>query len=213
MTFGPTVLFVVVLGAVYAARGSASAWFLAAMAAGCFAGAGKLVIFAGAADGAPLGVWPLAALVVYAEVATAVFMIANLHHLDRLRWVGPHLRGAHEAALRVLQANPWMRRLMWSSVALFVAGPFQGTGAVLGTVLGRVLGLTNAAIVGANLAGTSVCAVLLALLGRLWRKRITWLVENPLVGVAVVAACLVVAVWFGRRLTGRDVPRDAGARG
>lgn len=198
MTFGPTLAFVLVVAAVYVFRGARAAWFLAAMAAGCFVGGGKLVIFAGAAETAPLGVWSLAALVIYGDVAAALFMLANMHHLDRVRWVGPRLAGAHEAARGVLRANAWMRKLMWSGVALFVAVPFQGTGAVMGAVLGRVLGLTAGSIFTSITAGTVGSAVLLALLGRLWQRRITWLVENPVIGVVVVVVCLAVTVWLGK---------------
>lgn len=198
MTFGPTILFVAVVAVVYALLGTRAAWFLGAMAAGCFIGGGKLVIFAGAAETAPLGVWPLAGLVIYGDVAAALFMLANMHHLDRVRWVGPRLAGAHEAARGVLRANPWMRRLMWLGVAIFVAVPFQGTGAVMGAILGRVLGLGNTGIFTSISAGTTGSAVLLALLGRLWRRRITWLVENPVIGVVVVTLCLVATVWLGK---------------
>jgi uncharacterized membrane protein len=207
MTFGPALAFVPVVAAVYAWLGARAAWFLGAMTAGCFVGGGKLVIFAGAAKTAPLGVWPLAAVVIYGDIATALFMLANMHHLDRVRWVGPRLAMAHEAARGVLRANPWMRRLMWFGVATFVAVPFQGTGAVIGAVLGRVLGLTPAAIFAAIAAGTTGSAVLLALLGRLWRRRITWLVENPVIGVSVALVCLVATVWLGKWFMTRGSPK------
>ncbi len=198
MSFGPTLLFLVFWVALYLVRGARTAWFLAAMAAGCFVGGGKLVIFAGASARAPLGVWPLAALIIYADIASGLFMLANLHHLDRIRVIGPRLATAHDAARGVLRANPWMRRLMWLGVVFFVLIPFQSTGAVIGVVLGRVLGLTRAAIFSAIVVGTTVSAVLLALLGRLWRTRITWLVENPVIGVVVVVVCLVATVWLGK---------------
>lgn len=198
MTFGPVILFVPVVVAVYAIKGARAAWFLGAMAAGCFVGGGKLVIFAGAAHTAPLGVWSLAALVVYGDVAVALFMLANIHHLDRVRWLGPRLADAHEAASGVLRVNPWMRKLMWLGVAIFVAIPFQGTGAMMGAILGRVLGLTASAIFTSITAGSAGSSVLLALLGRIWRQRITWLVENPTIGVSVVVACLVLTAWLGK---------------
>jgi len=210
MTVGPSALFLVVFAALYATRGAGAAWFLVGMAAGCFIGGGKLVIFAGAADGAPLGVWALAALVVYADAATALFMLANLHHLDRVRVLGRHLASAHETARGVLRANPWMRRLMWSGITGFVAIPFQGTGSVLGVLLGRILGLTHASIFSAIVVGTSASAVALALLGRFWRHRITWLVENPFVGLVVLGVALAVTLALGRWFTRRGAPRQQG---
>lgn len=198
MSVGPLVGYALALVAVYVTMGGATLAFLATLTAGCFVGAGKLVIFAGALEGAPLGVAAIAALVVFTDVAVALFMLAHLDQIGRVPVVGPQLARAHEVAWAVLRTHRWLRRLMAGGVALFVAFPFQGTGAVIGVFLGRILGLSRLGILAAVTFGSFGGAFPLALAGRFGRARITWLADNPLYGIAALLAFLALTIWLGR---------------
>ena len=64
--------------------------------------------------------------------------------------------------------------------------------------LGSRLGLTRGAILGAVAAGVGAGALLLAWLAHLGREPISWLFDNPIVGISVLVACLILTVWLGR---------------
>lgn len=207
MSLGPVAAYVLALAGIYASMGGEAAAFLATLTAGCFIGAGKLVIFAGALEGAPLGVAPLAALVVFTDVAIGLVLLAYLDELGRVPGLGVQLGRAHEVAWGVLRTHRWMRRLTWSGVALFVAFPFQGAGAVIGVFLGRVMGLSRVGILSAVTLGSTAGSIPLALAGSFGRARITWLADNPFFGLGVLAAVLVVTIGLGRWIT--NVPGPA----
>jgi hypothetical protein len=203
MSLGPIAALVVAIVALLAFGGWQTTAFFAGAVAGNFLGAGKLVIFMGAVDGAPLGVWAIACLVVLSDAGTALFMLANIHHVDRLPVVGPTLARSHAAGMRILRANRWLRRLTGVGVALWVAFPFQGTGAVLGVVLARLVGLSRLGTLVAITLGASAGAFPLALLGRVAQRHIQQLAERPALGLATLATCILATVVLGRWLTGR----------
>jgi len=184
--------------------GGAAAGFLAGIAAATFVGGGKLVILAGAAEQAPVGHWPLAALVVYIDVATAAVVLGGIQELYRLPRAGPRLARARAAGWSLLQRHPWTRHATWLSLAGFVAVPFHGTGALVGAFIGRLLGLSRTAILTATLFGSATAAVMLGFAGDYWSERISSAASHPVLAVVAVVITAALAIlaskWmFGER--------------
>ncbi|MBM4184171.1 MAG: small multi-drug export protein [Gemmatimonadetes bacterium] len=210
LVLGPIAGFALILLATGLFDSPAAAGFIASLAAGTFVGGGKLVILAGAVEQAPVGHWELAALVVYIDVATALVIMGGIHVLDRLPIVAKRLAAAGESSGRVLEHNPWMFRAAWVGLALFIAVPFNGTGALVGSILGRLLGLSRFSIVSATGVGSATSATALALATGIWAERIDALVGQPALGSLVIAAA-VALTFLGSRLA-LGTPR-AGEKG
>jgi hypothetical protein len=181
----------------------AAAGFIASLAAGTFVGGGKLVILAGAVENAPVGHWAIAALVVYIDIATSLVIMGGIHFLDRHPSVARRLAAAGESSGHVIEHNPWMRRAAWLGLALFIAVPFNGTGALVGSVLGRLLGLSRASIVAATAFGSAASATALALASGIWAERINALAAEPVLGALVVVAAVTLTFLGSRLALGR----------
>lgn len=213
LVVGPLAGFGLILVVTALSLSPAAAGFVASLAAGTFVGGGKLVILAGAVESAPVGHWPLAALVVYIDVATAMVVMGSMPHLYRLPGIGRRLAAARASGERLLERNLWMRHATWLSLAGFVAVPFNGTGALMGAVLGRLMGLSRSSIVTATGAGSLVGSTVLALVGEYWAERIDALAERPLLGLAVVAVVIVFSTLGARWLMGgKGAPESQAAR-
>ena len=197
--FGLIVLFTSVLA------GGAAVAFITGTTIGSFVGAGKFVILAGIVDNAPVSVWVLATLVVYGDIATALVMLANFHLLFRLPLIGKRLFKVQEASWNVLRANRWMRRAAWVGVAVFVAVPFQGTGAVVGTVLARLLVLPPWATLTAIAFGSALGCYPLALLGNSFSQRIEPISEHPFIVVGFFVLLFGLLLVLGRKFAGVDL--------
>ncbi len=204
MTIGPVVGFGLILLATALWVDRASAIFLLGMTVGGFVGGGKLVILAGAVMDAPVSMLPLAGMVVYGDLSTALVIMANMHHLYRIVAVGRRLAAAREAGFRILRIHKWMRRTAELGLVIFVAAPFQGTGALLGVVLGRILGLSRLAIVSTTLLGSSIGASLVVLAGKLGQDEIAKLADNPVLGFGTVIVTLTVTFYFGKWFMGQS---------
>lgn len=179
--------------------------FIAGMTVGGFVGGGKLVVLAGAIDTAPLGTWPIAAMVLFGDVSTAVIMLANMHLLYKIPALGKRLAAARKAGYKVLHTHKWMRRAAEVGVVVFVSLPFQGTGAVLAVFLGRILGLSRRVIVVCIALGAATGASAIALLANMGSTEITKIAENPILGIVTIAITLLITFILGRKFLGLDV--------
>lgn len=209
MTAGPLAGFGAILLVATVLWGVGAANFLALMELGSFIGGGKFVIFGPAVLGdtfqsADFSAWALAALVVYGDLATCLVMMANMTLLYRMPWLGLGRRmvAAHEAGWYVLHVHRWMRRMAWLGVAIFVAAPFQGSGAVVGTIIARILGLSRWGTLSATAFGSAVGCSVLALLGDFGRQQAQALAKHPVVTLAVIVATFVLLVVLGKWFMG-----------
>ena len=198
LIIGPLVGFGLILLVVGVIVHPGAAGFLLSVAAGTFVGGGKLVILAGAVEQAPVGHWEIAALVVYIDLATALGVLGGIHHLYRLPGLGRWMLVARDSSAWLLQRNPWMRRLAFLTLAGFVAVPLNGTGALVGALLGRTMGLSRVALLAATALGSVTASVALALASGLWAERINALTRQPLLGILAVAFVLGLTMLVSR---------------
>jgi uncharacterized membrane protein len=202
MTIAPLAVFGLLALLVGALASWGTSAFMTGMALGNFLGAGKFVIFAGLAPDAAVGVWVLAGVVVYCDLGTAIFLLAHTETMYRLPWIGPKFVSLTQAGVRILSVHPWMRRFTWLGVMVFVAAPFQGTGALLGTIIARLLGMSRTAAATAIALGAAAGASLLAAFAHVARERVEALSQNPWLAVSVALAVLFAGFIAGRRFTG-----------
>ena len=105
----------------------------------------KLTVFGGTWEGQPFTPWELAVLGWVIELLVAVVLLASIASFERLPLAGRALQEAHVRAGDTLRAYPGLRRLAFWGVLMFVFLPLPGAGAVLGTLLGRLVGLSKSA--------------------------------------------------------------------
>ena len=177
---------------------------LKVLAVTTFVALGKFVVLVPIwEDGFGFSPFFLAGMVATMDVVTALFIGANMDVLYRLRWAGPRLSALEGNGRRVLQRRPWMRNLAMLGVMLFVTFPLTGTGAIGGTVLGRLVGLRLPRILlgialgacagafGLALGADALADVLGEVREKLWFK---------LLGIGVVTVFVVGLVWQGLRV-------------
>jgi uncharacterized membrane protein len=83
----------------------------------------------------------LAVMVTIMDICTAFVVGANLDALYKIPWAGKKLRTLEDNGRLTLERKPWVRRSAALGIVLFVMFPATGTGAIVATVLGRLLGL------------------------------------------------------------------------
>jgi len=210
LTLGPFIAFAVLLTLSYLLHGSGAINLILTVVVGSFAGLGKFVVFFGLPDKSAFGPFMAAGLVVFGDVSTALIMISNVHYFYKIPKLGAHLQRVQRSGHDVLRVHKWMRRVSWLGLAIFVAVPFQGTGAVLGVFLGRILGLSRTAIVTAiasgSIAGAFALAWLARTIGKHQQEQIQQISNDPLLVVAIVGGVLVVTYFLGKWFLG-DVKR------
>ena len=116
----------------------------------------------------PLGIaagvnpWVLAAATAFVDIMVGVFLAWNFDLTRRIPFVGGGIRRAQAKGHEILEQRPWVGRIAFAGILLFVMFPFQGSGSVGGTLLGRAMGMGTYPILGAVTIGGVLGSLIIA---------------------------------------------------
>jgi hypothetical protein len=100
-----------------------------------------------------LSPFQLFCMVSYMDAAAALLVAFHVGVLFRLPWFGKRALSLVEDARFVLDRLPWMRKAAFTGLTLFIAFPLAATGAIGGSILGSLLGLSRSRVFLATLVG------------------------------------------------------------
>ena len=162
---------------------------------------GKFVIVKGIA-GSGYSPMQYALLVIYLDMLVASFLTFNLDYAYRIPYVGRRLEALQDYGREVVVERPWVRKVTFLGVILFVMFPLTGTGAVGGSIFGRLLGLTRfRTLIGIFVGAVIGCAGMALLaegMAALLPDEVRDSVWFEVIGV-VFLALLVVFLWLRSR--------------
>ncbi len=201
----PPALAIVLLALAAVFRGPAFAGTLVGQAVLIFTVLGKFAILQSAVVSHGLNEWELASLVAYMDISVATVLVYNLPRLYRLKRIGPTLEDLAEHGLYMLERQRWLGRVTFVGVVAFVMFPLTGTGAIGGSIFGRLLGLsprrTLVAIAMGALIGSFGMAAFADAVNRFFTPELRASWEFRITGAAVLGL-MIFAVWHrGRRIT------------
>src|SRR2546428_1449078 len=81
------------------------------------------------------------ASIVLVDWFTALFLLWNFDLAERAPFLGKFIDRTEVKCRRFLAEKPWRQRLAAAALALYVALPVQMSGGVVGSILGRVMGI------------------------------------------------------------------------
>ncbi|MCE5337847.1 MAG: small multi-drug export protein [Methanomicrobiaceae archaeon] len=87
--------------------------------------------------------WLIALTLAFLDFAGGLFMAWNFPLVLRIPYVGPRVRQFVAAGRAFLDRRPWLERLYFIGLIIFVSIPFDGSGSIVGSVVGRMLGMTK----------------------------------------------------------------------
>jgi len=147
--------------------------------------------------------WWLVMLVIFLlDAAVALFVVWNFDLALKIPLIGRLLEAGMTVGRNYTERQPWLRRFSTVGLIFFVFFPLQGTGAMNGAILGRLLGLEKARVFGCVCAGSLASSLIIALgadvLLEVYR-------EDPVLGIGLLAAIVaaILAGIVGWRLHGR----------
>jgi len=141
--------------------------------------------------------WLIASSTLVIDLCCSLFVALNLDLALRIPLLGPFIGRFMEGGRSFIEARPWLERLSFAGLIIFVIVPFQGSGGVNATILGRILGMGVAGAVGCVLIGSAVSSFGIALgagtVLNLFRQS-TALGVGALAAIALILLALVL-VW------------------
>ena len=96
----------------------------------------------------------LFAMVTYMDFMVALFVTFHMGILFRLPWIGPKIAMLVWDGKFLVDAQPWVKRMAFLGLVIFVIFPTSTTGSIGGSIFGRLLGLSRWLTVGGVLIGS-----------------------------------------------------------
>ncbi len=90
-----------------------------------------------------LAVFMVSGAVAYVDVVTSYFLLYNFYIAKKIPLLGNWIEKSQEFGTKKMEENEWIKRLAFYGVATFVVVPFQGSGGVGASILGRVIGMNK----------------------------------------------------------------------
>jgi hypothetical protein len=98
----------------------------------------------------------LFAMVTYMDFMTAMFVTFHMGFLFRMPYVGPKVATLVWDGKFIMDAQPWVKRMAFLGLVLFVIFPTSTTGSIGGSIFGRLLGLSRFLTVAGVLVGSLI---------------------------------------------------------
>ncbi len=106
--------------------------------------------------------WLVASAVAFIDIMVGLFLVWNFDLARKIPLIGGFIRRIESRGHDILKKKPWVERLAFTGLILFVMFPFQGSGAVGATIIGRMLGMDPKKIWFAVIIGAVVGCFLIA---------------------------------------------------
>ncbi len=179
---------------------------------------GRFVILTGAAGGGGaflLTRTELFWLVAWIDATVATLFLYHATFIYRLWKVGPWLERLRDASRDLVARRPILGRFSFVGVVLYVGLPLISSGAVLGSMLGQLLGLSRLATLGAVLIGTLLGNSLMLLLAEVVMSVPFLQRQHPgvLLGSLVLFGVVLAFVQWRLSRRGRGAANDSSRDG
>lgn len=133
----------------------------------------------------------MAVSIAFVDIVVALFLVWNYDLAKNIPLVGAFMNKVEKLGKRSSSKYAWVKPLRFIGIVLFVIVPFQGSGGVVGSILGRLIGMrswhTFLAISIGALVGCSLIAYFADFV-------LSVLVKNLLLGLLILIVVLVVGL-------------------
>ncbi|PKL61169.1 MAG: hypothetical protein CVV31_12760 [Methanomicrobiales archaeon HGW-Methanomicrobiales-2] len=107
--------------------------------------------------------WLVAVALAFLDFAGGLFMAWNFPLVLRIPYIGPWVSRFTAAGRTFLDRRPWLERLYFVGLIAFVALPFDGSGSIVGSIVGRMLGMTKTEVLSCITIGGIIGSFAIAL--------------------------------------------------
>jgi len=107
---------------------------------------------------------PLIAFIIFTDAILALFLVWNFDYAKKIPGFGKFVERVGESGEKALQKYKWAKRFGFIGVVLLVIFPLQWTGAGVGSIVGRLIGMPSLLTWVAVIIGTFIRSTLATLI-------------------------------------------------
>ena len=145
--------------------------------------------------GIGFGIHPLvmALSIAFVDIVVALFLVWNYDLAKKVPFVGKFMIKVEEKGKNVEQKYGWIKPLRFIGVVLFVMVPFQGSGGLVGSIVGRLIGMKPWNTFFAISLGAIIGCLLIATFAQVF---LIFAGINALLTLILVAVIVVVIILY-----------------
>ncbi len=143
-------------------------------------------------------------LILMVDVVCAMFISWNLPLAKKIPLIGRLLIWLEKKGGKVLEDNPRLRAGAWFALVAWVMIPFQGSGGITASIVGRAVGMRATYVITAVATGALIAGLVIGVIAE---KGWEVIQENLLLGIAYILAVVLALLliynfikWYQRRL-------------
>lgn len=135
----------------------------------------------------------IALTIAFVDIFTALFLVWNYDFAKLIPFLGKWMEKVEKTGGKKFTEKPWLENLAFFGLVLFVMFPFQGSGGVATSIIGRVIGMSKLKVFFAICLGGIIGCLLIAYFGYMF---ISFFKNNLYQGLAVlIAIAIILAIY------------------
>lgn len=151
--------------------------------------------------------WPYICLIItYVDLISCLIILWNFEQISQVSQIRIWIEYFNERGEDLVSRYPWVRRYCFFGLFTFVFIPVQGTGAIGGSVLGRILKLNSRCIFSAVIIGSILQSITLGFLVYIFERYLNinlWYLVGILLIVFIIPSTLSLVIHMRKRTRSR----------
>jgi uncharacterized membrane protein len=150
----------------------------------------------------------MAGTVLLMDFVCALFIAWNYPLAKRIPILGRYIAYVEKVGSKKLEGNPALKAGAWIGMVLFVMVPFQGSGGITASIIGRAVGMVPKFVVSAVAVGALLAGVIIAYLAEISKMLLEYNFYLGLIAILLVALALVLSLLAFRLVRIRQWERE-----
>jgi len=151
--------------------------------------------------GVALGIHPvvIALSIAFVDVVVALFLVWNYDLAKKIPIIGKFMMKVEEKGNTVEEKYGWIKPLRFIGIVLFVMVPFQGSGGLVGSIVGRLFGMKPWNTFFAICFGAVIGTLLIATFSKVFLVFVEINTTLTLVLIGIIASAIVIYLIIKRQ--------------
>ncbi|MFW6142311.1 MAG: small multi-drug export protein [Candidatus Saliniplasma sp.] len=141
----------------------------------------------------------VAGSIAYVDIVTSYFLLWNFYIAEKIPLIGTWIKKFEKFGAQKMKEKKWISKVAFIGVVLFVVFPFQGSGGVGASIVGRVIGLDKyktwlAIIIGSFTGCTFIAVVSLYLSDAILEAFQTSVFQG--IGTLIIVGIIFILIYY-----------------
>ncbi|MBU0496990.1 MAG: small multi-drug export protein, partial [Candidatus Thermoplasmatota archaeon] len=147
----------------------------------------------------------MALSIAFVDIVVALFLLWNYDLAKKIPLIGPFMKKVEQKGKLSEEKYEWVKPLRFIGIMLFVMVPFQGSGGLVGSIVGRLIGMKPLNTFYAISLGAIIGCLLIAFFAQAFLIFID--INATLTLVLVVIILIIVGIYFLKKRTGKKADK------